>query len=118
MPMKQPHTDFGEKGETGEKEPKGVRASDAGGEKKVKVPQEDREVGKKGASGEVEPKGASSSDRTGETRSGINGGVGMGMHDAITGREAGHAGKQDGKVGEFNSGRQNKVVYTHERGYK
>jgi hypothetical protein len=37
MPMKQPKTDYGEKGETGEHEPKGAKSSDSGGERKGKV---------------------------------------------------------------------------------
>ena len=38
MSMKQPGTDYGaKKGETGEHEPKGAKASDEGGEKKVRM---------------------------------------------------------------------------------
>ena len=33
MAMKQPGTDFGERGETGEREPKGAKSSDSSGEK-------------------------------------------------------------------------------------
>ena len=37
MGMKQPGTDKGERAETGEKEPKGAKASDSGGERKARV---------------------------------------------------------------------------------
>lgn len=73
--MKQPKTDYGQRGETGEKEPSGAKSSDSGGERKGK----------------------------------IVAGVGMGKEDA-TGRANG--GKEKG---EFNTGRKESVVYTHDR---
>ena len=35
--MKQPKTDYGTKGETGEREPKGSKASDSGGERGARI---------------------------------------------------------------------------------
>ena len=37
MGMKQPKTDYGTKGESGEKEPKGATSSDRGGEKSTRM---------------------------------------------------------------------------------
>lgn len=37
MDMRQSGTDYGKKGETGEKEPGGVKSSDAGGERKERL---------------------------------------------------------------------------------
>lgn len=73
--MNQPGTDYGRKGETGEKEPSGAKSSDSGGERKT----------------------------------GMVNGVGMGMEDK-TGRKNG--GKE---MGEYNSGREEKVCYEHKR---
>jgi len=76
MPMKQAGTDYGSKGETGEKE----------------------------------PKGAAKADTTGERHEKIDAGVGMGKADA-TGR--GDNGSHD--AGEYNTGRSEKVCYSHKR---
>jgi hypothetical protein len=113
MPMKQPHTDFGYRGETGEKEPKGASSSDTSGERKVKVPREDREAGKPGESGEHEPKGAKASDSGGERKVRIMGGVGQGKADSIGAREGSHLGKHDGRTGEMNTGRKEGHFYHH-----
>jgi hypothetical protein len=101
-----------------EKEPKGAKSSDSTGEKR-----ESRLTGvnstkfMKGASGEKAPKGADSSDTTGERKAkGFAGGVALGMEDTISGREAGHMGKHDGRLGEFNHGNVGeKVIYDHKR---
>jgi hypothetical protein len=100
-----------------EKEPKGVKSSDATGEKR-----EPRLTGvnstkfMKGASGEKAPKGADSSDTTGERHAkAFAGGVAMGMEDGMGGREM-HMGKHDGRLGEFKDGNVGeKVVYEHKR---
>lgn len=110
MPMKQPYTDMGEKGETGEKEPKGAKASDATGEKSVKVPKADSEKGIKGETGEREPSGVKASDRGGEEKKRIIGGVGMGMKDSLS-RE----GMGSKERGEHNTGRSEKEIYSHKR---
>ena len=81
MAMNQKGTDRGVKHETGEREPKGAKASDGGGEKRVKL---------------------------------LNG-VGMGKEDDLKGRHAGHVGKHEGDVGEFNEGRKENVCYHHSR---
>jgi hypothetical protein len=105
---------YGERAESGEKEPKGANASDTSGEKRVSVPKEDREKNTPGYSGEHEPAGAKSRDASGEERERIVGGVGMGKADAMTGRD-GHTGKHDGRTGEFNTGSQKGTVYSHQR---
>ena len=104
---------YGTRHESGEREPKGVRASDTSGERHVGVPKEDRMGGHKGASGEHEPKGAKASDSGGERHGGINGGVGMGKADDH-GRGSDH-GKHDGRTGEFNTGKRESSVYSHQR---
>ena len=112
MKMQQDRTDYGTRGESGERIPAKAKASDTSGERRVSVPRADRESGTRGESGESMPK-AKASDATGERRVGITGGVGMGKADA-TGRESDH-GKFDGHVGESNTGRQgdSKTVYRH-----
>ena len=37
MKMKQPKTDYGTRGETGEREPKGAKSSDSGGERRERL---------------------------------------------------------------------------------
>jgi hypothetical protein len=101
--------------ESGEREPKGATSSDTSGERHVKVPKEDRESGHKGVSGEREPKGAKASDAGGERHSGIVGGVGIGKADMYGGR-GGEMGKHDGRTGEFNTGKKEGSVYSHQRG--
>ena len=68
-----------------------------------------------GVSGEKIPKGALSSDTTGERKMAIKGGVGMGKADGLGLREASHAGKFDGRLGELKGGAREKVVYDHKR---
>ena len=113
--MNQYKTDYGTKGESGEKEPKGAAAADRG-QKKVSVPIADREKGQEGYTREREPAGAKGKDSTGERREKIEGGVGQGKADALTGRKASHAGAHDGRTGEMNSGKQEGVIYRHQRG--
>ena len=101
-------------GMSGEREPKGATASDTSGERKVGVPKADREHGAEGDSGERSP-AAKASDSSGERRARIVGGVGMGKADSIGARDSSHMGKQDGRTGEFNTGRTDKVVYSRKR---
>jgi hypothetical protein len=113
--MKQSGTDYGSRHESGEHEPKGVKASDTSGERKDRVPKADSEKGTKGESGEREPKGDKASDSSGERKVRLEGGVGMGKADSIGAREAGHMGKQDGLVGELNTGTKEGHFYHHKR---
>jgi hypothetical protein len=115
MKMSQEGTTRGLKSESGEREPKGATSSDTSGERKVSVPMADRVHGAKGITGEKIPESSSAADKTGERRESITGGVGMGQHDRLAGREASHAGKHDGRTGEFNSGRMEGSVYDHKR---
>ena len=62
---------------------------------------EDKEVFKSGVSGEKVPKGVLASDTSGERKAPIKGGVGMGKADGLGLREASHAGKYDGRLGEL-----------------
>ena len=68
-----------------------------------------------GVSGEKIPKGALSSDTTGERKMAIKGGVGMGKADGLGLREASHAGKFDGRLGELKGGAREHVAYDHKR---
>ena len=68
-----------------------------------------------GVSGEKIPKGALSSDTTGERKMAIKGGVGMGKADGLGLREASHAGKFDGKLGELKGGAREHIAYDHKR---
>lgn len=95
--------------------PKGAKASDSTGEKKVKVPKMDSEKGVPSRTGAKAPEKATSSDRTGEKRVAIAGGVGMGKMDGIGEREESHMGKHDGRLGEMKGHMGEKVVYEHER---
>jgi|ERR1700756_5048714 len=106
-------TYYGSRHESGEREPKGVTASDTGAERHTKVPKEDRESGHRGESGEHEPKAVKASDSGGERHGSIVGGVGMGKADDH-GRGA-DGGKHDGRTGEFNTGRHESHVYSHQR---
>lgn len=87
--MRQAGTDFGQRGETGEKFPKGVKSSDMSGQRKEKL---DHGVGRGQA------------DKTGN----MIGGVGRHEH---------HMGKHDGHHGEFNEGTKESshVCYEHKR---
>lgn len=111
--MNQSGTTRGLKGESGEREPRGATSSDSSGEKRVGASKVDK-TPEPGQTGERIP-AATASDRTGEKSAGITGGVGQGQHDKLTGREAGHAGKADGRTGEFNSGRSEGTAYRHEK---
>jgi hypothetical protein len=113
--MRQYKTYYGTKGESGEREPKGAAAADRG-QKKVGVPIADREKAPEGLSGERSPAGAKARDSSGERKEKLEGGVGQGKADALTGRTGSHAGKHDGRTGEFNAGKQESVVYRHKRG--
>ena len=75
----------------------------------------DAEKFKSGVSGEKVPKGALSSDTSGERKMPIKGGVGMGKADGIGLREASHAGKIDGRLGEMKGHMGEKTVYEHKR---
>lgn len=68
-----------------------------------------------GVSGEKIPKGALSSDTTGERKMAIKGGVGMGKADGLGLREASHAGKFDGRLGELKGGAREHIAYDHKR---
>lgn len=86
--MKQPRTDYGISGETGEREPRRADAADKRGERRERL---------KGgvAVGEAD-------------RMGVQYGVGRPEH---------HMGKHDGRLGEFNDGKmdEGRVAYEHER---
>ena len=84
---RQSGTDYGIRGESGEKFPKNPTASDAGGERKERL---------KGgiALGQA--------DHDGVTETGV-------------GRPAHHMGQHDGRLGEFNEGRKEGVHYEHQR---
>lgn len=111
MKMNQSGTTRGLKGESGEHTPKGATSRDSSGEKRVGASKVDK-TPEPGQTGERIP-AATASDRTGEKTAGITGGVGMGQHDALTGRDGSHSGKHDGRTGEFNSGRADGVAYKH-----
>ena len=87
--MRQKGTDFGQRGETGEKFPKGVTSSDHTGSKKEKL---DKGVGH----GKADKHGT------------MEGGVGRHEH---------HMGKHEGHHGEFNTGTHpsHHVHYEHKR---
>jgi hypothetical protein len=115
--MRQSKTDFGDrKGETGESIPRKSASVDESGERKTKVPREDREQAEPGETGEREPKAAKSRDASGEERKRIEGGVGQGKADSIGARESAHLGRHDGRTGELNDGNKGeREVYSHER---
>lgn len=75
----------------------------------------DSEKFKTGMSGEKVPSGALSSDTSGERKMSLKGGVGMGKADGLGLREASHAGKIDGRLGEMNTGSKEHVAYEHSR---
>lgn len=96
--------------------PKGVKSSDRTGEKMVGASRVDREgMGVPSRTGATPPKGALSSDTTGERKAPIRGGVGMGKADGLGLRDGGHAGKNDGRLGEMKGHMGEKVVYEHKR---
>ena len=77
---------------------------------------EDKEVFKSGASGEKMPKGVLASDTSGEKKKvAVKGGVGMGKADGLGLREASHAGKNDGLLGELKGGAKEHECYSHKR---
>lgn len=114
MAMKQPHTDFGDRRESGEKIPKTAQSRDTSGEKHDRVPKADRADAPRGETGEREPK-STASDMTGERKRGLVGGVGMGKADGIKGRESSHLGSHDGRTGELNTGKTEAHVYRHSK---
>lgn len=87
--MRQKGTDFGQRGETGEKFSKGVGKEDDRGRRKEKT---------------LEGVGQGMADKTGQAVQGV-------------GRHEHHMGKHDGHHGEFNSGthESHKVHYEHKR---
>jgi len=98
-----------------EKEPKGTKASDSTGEKRVGASKVDKEKFMPGVSGEKIPKKALSSDTSGERKMPIMGGVGMGKADSMGSREASHMGHHDGRMGEMKGMVTEKSVYDHKR---
>jgi len=76
---------------------------------------EDKEVFKSGASGEKVPKGVLASDTSGERKAPLKGGVAMGKADGLGLREASHAGKNDGLLGELKGGAKEHECYSHKR---
>jgi len=76
---------------------------------------EDKEVFKSGASGEKVPKGVLASDTSGERKAPLKGGVAMGKADGLGLREASHAGKNDGLLGELKGGAREHECYSHKR---
>ena len=68
-----------------------------------------------GASGEKMPKGVLASDTSGERKMALKGGVGMGKADGLGLREASHAGKYDGRLGELKGGAKEHECYSHKR---
>ena len=116
MGMKQAKTDYGTRGETGERTPRHATASDTGGERRDKVPVADKERPKAaGETGERSPKGDKSSDGSGERRVSLEGGVGMGMADGIGKRPSSHLGKNDGVLGEVKGSVSERVFHEHVR---
>ena len=68
-----------------------------------------------GVSGEKIPKGVLASDTSGERKMAIKGGVAMGKADGLGLREASHAGKFDGRLGELKGGAREHECYDHKR---
>ena len=68
-----------------------------------------------GVSGEKMPKGVLASDTSGEKKVGLKGGVAMGKADGLGLREASHAGKNDGLLGELKGGAREHECYAHKR---
>ena len=68
-----------------------------------------------GVSGEKMPKGVLASDTSGEKKVAVKGGVGMGKADGLGLREASHAGKYDGRLGELKGGAREHECYSHKR---
>ncbi len=101
MGMNQAGTDKGTRGETGERSPKGVTASDRTGQKSSGG----AEKSYPSQTGAKAPGGVKASDGGGERRASMTGGVGMGQADSMTGRDASHMGKNDGRTGELKEGR-------------
>ena len=123
MKMQQKGTEYGRKGESGERYPKGSSSEDKRGEKRVKTPMMDKEKtsvsarkgSESGETGERIPD-AGKRDRADEKHESMTGGVGMGIKDGIGERSSGHMGKHDGRTGELNTGRHEGNVYDHKRG--
>lgn len=113
--MSQDRSDYGMKGETGEKIPSRATSTDSTGERKVKVPMQDKMTGNPSESGAKAPAGAKGNDATGERKVNIMGGVGQGMHDRLTGRDGGEAGRTDGHTGELNTGKKESNFYRHKK---
>jgi hypothetical protein len=86
--MSQSKTDFGSRGETGEKLPKGAASSDKSAGRKEPL---------KGGVGQGK------ADKTG-------------TKEGASGRTAGDIGKYDGRLGEFNDGNMGeREIYSHKR---
>ena len=75
----------------------------------------DSEKGTKSETGEKLPKGAAKADMSGERKSALKNGIGMGKMDSLGMRPMSHAGKFEGKQGEFNEGSKEHIAYEHKR---
>lgn len=104
--MSQPGTDYGVRGETGEKMPKGASSVDTKQERKSGA----KERATPGVSGERWPPNVAKRDESGEKHGSMVGGVAQGHADGIPGRDGSHLGKVDGRTGELKGGR-------HDEGY-
>ncbi len=101
---------------SGEKEPKGVKASDRSGEKMGSEKGPNSTKGTPSMTGVKAPAGATSSDTTGERKAAkLVGGVAIGKADGIGSRDASHMGKVDGMLGEMKGGSSESVCYDHKR---
>ena len=88
----------------------------------AKMEQPKTDYGTRGETGEKLPKGATSSGKSAGRKETLKAGVGMGKSDksgqmeGASGRTAAHMGKHDGRLGEFNDGKQGeREVYSHKR---
>lgn len=81
----------------------------------MSMKQKGTDRGERHETGEHEPKGAKATDGSGEKHGKMINGVAMGKEDDLKGRHAGHVGRHEGVVGEFNEGRKETVCYHHSR---
>ena len=108
MPMRQSGTDRGTRHETGEREPKGTKASDRTGERASRNSRPDSTAGNPEGKAKGLP-AAKASDGGGERGGKLINGVGMGEFDGH-GRAGGSTER-----GEYNTGRSESNAYTHNR---
>ena len=106
---------YGIRGESGEKQPKGVMSSDKTGMKKGSESGPNSLKGIASTTGAKAPAGATSSDMSGQRKAKLVGAVAMGKADSIGSRDASHLGKNDGMCGEMKGGSREHVVYEHSR---